>query len=542
MTIKKKIITTVMAGFALTMVAIGTICVVQVKNIVDKKVREDYSFRTDNILTQLTNAYTALQATGMAEMYGAQAKTDFVIQQKSIYYTDKTQEIYPFILDANGIVVMHPALEIGSTELSSFSFVKNALTKKNGDQKYFYNGQQRWMQFRTFEPWGWTIGYALTQQDMYKDSNQFTLIIILVMGGFALIVVILLWMTLNRLFAPLATLRDSLKDIAQGDGDLTSRIPIKSNDEVAEVATWFNKFVELMQTIVQGIKKDSDTLRMSAVSLSETSLKIAGNAEQMKNKSTAVSQATMQVTGNVNTVSAAAEEMSTTVRTVASAIEEMSASLNEVASNCQKESQIASAANIQAKNTRDLMDRLGASAKDIGKVIEVITDIADQTNLLALNATIEAASAGDAGKGFAVVASEVKELARQTSKATHEIETIIEEIQNNTSNAVDAIQKITTIIDEINGISQTIVAAVDEQSITVNEIAKNVSGASSAATDIAKNVAESAQGLTEVSHGIDDVNTAANNTSAGTSVINSGLEQMRNLVEKLAKTVNQFKI
>ena len=127
----------------------------------------------------------------------------------------------------------------------------------------------------------------------------------------------------------------------------------------------------------------------------------------------------------------------------------MSSSLNEVSKNCQKESQIAANANNQAKSTRDLMERLGVSSKEIGKVIEVINDIADQTNLLALNATIEAASAGEAGKGFAVVANEVKELAKQTAQATDQIGRQIEEMQNNTGNAVAAIEDITKIIEEI---------------------------------------------------------------------------------------------
>jgi methyl-accepting chemotaxis protein len=220
----------------------------------------------------------------------------------------------------------------------------------------------------------------------------------------------------------------------------------------------------------------------------------------------------------------------------------MSSSLNEVAKNCQKESQIAANANNQAKSTRDLMERLGVSSKEIGKVIEVINDIADQTNLLALNATIEAASAVEAGNGFAVVANEVKELAKQTAQATDQIGRQIEEMQNNTGNAVAAIEEITKIIEEINSISNTIVAAVEEQSATVNEIAKSVGGASQAATEIAKNVGESAKGLIEVSSNIQGVNKAATDTASGIGQIKQSAQDLAALASGLQKIVGQFKI
>ncbi len=120
------------------------------------------------------------------------------------------------------------------------------------------------------------------------------------------------------------------------------------------------------------------------------------------------------------------------------------------------------------------MDKLGAAAKSIGKVVEVINDIADQTNLLALNATIEVASAGEAGKRFAVVANEVKELAKQTAQATQEIQKQVEDMQTNTESAIKAIDSVSKVIEEVNEISQTIVSAVEEQSATVNEISRNV--------------------------------------------------------------------
>ena len=335
---------------------------------------------------------------------------------------------------------------------------------------------------------------------------------------------------------------NGLKDIAQGEGDLTKRLHAGSQDEIGELAKFFNTFMEKLQGIIKNITENSTTLSSASEELSAVSTQLAANAEEMTNQSNTVASATEQATANVNNISAAAEQMSSGVSTVATAIEEMSSSLNEVAKNCQKENLIASNANNQAKSTRELMERLGVSSKEIGKVIEVINDIADQTNLLALNATIEAASAGEAGKGFAVVANEVKELAKQTAQATDQISRQIEEMQNSTGSAVKAIEEITRIIEEINTISHTIVSAVEEQSATVNEIAKNVGGASQAATEIAKNVGESAKGLSEVSSNIQGVNKAATDTAGGVQNIRQSSQDLAKLAVVLQKIVGQFKV
>jgi methyl-accepting chemotaxis protein len=147
---------------------------------------------------------------------------------------------------------------------------------------------------------------------------------------------------------------------------------------------------------------------------------------------------------------------------------------------------------------------LGESSQQIGKVIEVITSIAEQTNLLALNATIEAARAGEAGKGFAVVAGEVKELAKETAKATEEIGSRIAAIQSDTSDAVGAIGEIEQVIARIADMQTTIASAVEEQTATTNEIGRNV--------------AEAARGSAEIAENIVSVAQAARETSAGTAV------------------------
>jgi len=338
----------------------------------------------------------------------------------------------------------------------------------------------------------------------------------------------------------LTIVSNQLQEIAEGD--LTKQIDISQKDEIGDLINTMNKMSANLKEKINEISTGSKTLSASSEELSAVSTQLAANAEEMTAQSNTVASATEQATANTNNISAAAEEMSTGVNTVATAIEEMSSSLNEVAKNCQKESQIASTANSQAQSTRDMMERLGVSSKEIGKVIEVINDIADQTNLLALNATIEAASAGEAGKGFAVVANEVKELAKQTAQATDQIGTQIEAMQNNTTSAVAAIEAITKVIQEINDISHTIVSAVEEQSATVNEIAKSVGGASQAAGEIARNVGESAKGLSEVSSNIIGVNKAASDTAGGVVNIRQSAQELSKLASGLQKIVGQFKV
>ncbi len=340
---------------------------------------------------------------------------------------------------------------------------------------------------------------------------------------------------------PLQSVTNMLKDIAQGEGDLTRRLRVDSRDEIGQLSRWFDVFVEKIQAIVREIASNSTTLSSSAEELSATSVQIAASAEEMSSQSTTVAAATEQANQNISGISASAEEMSSSVSSAATSIEEMTASINEVARNCQKELEIAISANSQASETRDVMERLGGAAKQIGSIVEVINDIADQTNLLALNATIEAASAGDAGKGFAVVANEVKELAKQTSEATGQISKQVEEIQSSSRLSSEAIGKIATIIEEINAISQTITSSVEEQSATVNEIAKSMSGASDAARQIAVNVDESASGLSEVSSGIQNVNQAAGDTARGIAQIKDSTAQLSSLAGSLQTIVTQFR-
>ncbi len=188
------------------------------------------------------------------------------------------------------------------------------------------------------------------------------------------------------------------------------------------------------------------------------------------------------------------------------------------------------------------MDELGRSSDSIGKVIDLIQDIASQTNLLALNATIEAASAGEAGKGFAVVANEVKELAKQTSSATEDIRAQVENIQKNAQTAVSAIRSIAEVVSEVDTTSQMILVTVSEQTNAVNEISQNIGGASDGAQDVAQNVAAAANAMQDIVSDIQEVNNAVVETNEGLSGVRGNAEQVYSLSTSLEKIVRQFKI
>jgi methyl-accepting chemotaxis protein len=284
-----------------------------------------------------------------------------------------------------------------------------------------------------------------------------------------------------------------------GAGDLTQDVSVKGEDAIGQLGQSLEKLIQDLNQNMTAISRNAQTLAASSDELTSSSQAMAANSEE--------------TSAQAGTVSAAAEEVSKNVQTVAAGAEEMTASIKEIAKNAHEATRVATSAVKMAELTSLTIGKLGESSTEIGKVIKVITSIAEQTNLLALNATIEAARAGEAGKGFAVVANEVKELAKETAKATEDISHKIDAIQGDTTEAVKAIKEIREIIGQVNDISMTIASAVEEQTATTNEIGRNVSEAAQGTTDIARNITGVAQSAQSTASGATETQAAAGSLS-----------------------------
>ena len=326
---------------------------------------------------------------------------------------------------------------------------------------------------------------------------------------------------------------------ATAAGDLTAADGAELGEGAVGAA--LRRLTQRLQAAFTDIKNTSSTLNVTSGALGEASHGMVEAAQSSDRQSDSVAHAARELAGTMEEVSRATSDVSSSVESVAAALEELNASFGEVAHNCVRASKVAAEATATVNDSSAVMDTLGRTAMDVGKVLDVIDDIASRTNLLALNATIEATRAGEAGRGFAVVAAEVKELSQQTAGATEQIARQIADMRTNTERAVESAAAIRTTIRQVDEISQMIAAAVEEQLAAAREISKGIANVSRDSQSVAGNVGAASRGLGQIAEAVAGVHHSAAQTSAGAAQTRLYATELAHVAGNLETILEQYR-
>jgi methyl-accepting chemotaxis protein len=393
---------------------------------------------------------------------------------------------------------------------------------------------------RSFAPWGWIIGSGFdttaVRAELTTLFGWIAAISVLVLAGSAA----LAWHLSRSITRPIAASADLARHLAEGD--LTRHLDLDAGDEVGKLAASLNAVTDNLQLVIGDVADGVHSLASSSDELLGIAAQMSEGSESTSSKTTTVAAATEEMSTSMTAVAEAMNQAAQSIDNVAAATEEMTATIGEIASHSDRARTITGDAVSEASRASERVNELGDAARDIGKIIDAISDISAQTNLLALNATIEAARAGEAGRGFTVVAGEIKDLARQTDAAAEEIKERIAGIQSATSTGVAEIEGITQTVRDVNELVAGIAAAIEEQSATTRTMASDVSVAARGLQDVNQNVTQSSEVAVSIARDISGVSTATEGISSSSGQVRQSAESLAQFAASLREKVAGFKV
>ena len=547
---------------------------------------------SDMLISRVTNSLVVMQAVAIRETENPRSRIVGTLVarrdasaalQQILAGVSNIPGSYPFMTNRQGVIVAHPDNDLAMNQVNIISeattnpnfksiaeIVSEALHNRNGSGSFSDNGKNYIVAYAEIPGFPWIFYLGLDESEI-RSEVVIALLRLIKIGLVCLLIgLIIAYIVGHSIVKPITKVTNAVKDISDGEGNLSQHLNISTKDEIGDLSLYFNRLIERIRSPMCNVKIVINSLVAVAKELNFISESLSTGSKDTQDKSIQISNLTNNIVDNMSSVAASSEECSTSahevsntasqmsdsMEAIALAIDEMTKSIGFIADNANECNRISDEATIKADNANSVMSKLELAANEIGQVTQTIKQIANKTNLLALNATVEAARAGDAGKGFAVVADEVKELANQSAQSADDIAQKISDIQQETINAAATIQGVSEIILKIHQSIDDIVDYTKKQVLASNEMAKNVSNANIGAKRVAISIDEVAKGshliaencnevsgnTDEVNHNMTILNQTAKNSSVGSDFAHDIASKLQDLSTELNENIKRFNI
>lgn len=438
---------------------------------------------------------------------------------------------FVFLTNSKGDVQIHQRKDKGRSSLTQLYGSQASQLLNRGSFNLItatYEGQEVFVASAYVKSMDWFVIGSVPVAEVFADLTavaQKMLITTLVVAAIFIFMGIFL---ANSIANPIKQIAQRFTDLGKGDGDLSQRIEVKGNDEIAQLSTGFNGFIEKIHQSMKEVASTSSALQSAAESVSEKSNRTHNNSQEQRDQ-------TIQVVAAINQMGATISEIASNAATAAETANQASGNTDEGRAVVNKAKDAISRLAADIENTGKVVEQLASTTQDIGSILDVIRDISDQTNLLALNAAIEAARAGEQGRGFAVVADEVRNLASRTASSTDEIQKMINQLQNDAKDAVTAMASGKVVTQE--GVS-----ASDEAVNVLVNISDRIHDISDRNTQVATATEEQSTVVHTINQNIEEINSINEVTTSTAEELAEASQELRDLSGRLDKMVGSFKL